>query len=376
MSKAPRKTSRASGSRKDGETIQEIQFYRETGQTYRPFTDPKRIETNDQKKATKGDARAHVRGVPDEYLSVMSTTDSIETSQSTPDSASLVQTDTAMTEVQCHEETLNTSESSLQQTYPIGFNEPLYSPVQYGNSDVAVAVPELHVDIPSRMLCQAGDYQMHLLTSTSPDGSTSHSAYQESFDHPPPLPFSYGVQPMYHNELMNCSSYTNDFDGRMLADVQLSSGAPSDSGSSDDSCEIDQILDNFEQWRTPVEPLEEYHCSLHIAPSPTSQSPSSQCDGEQPYFGPQGPFLSGPDVISQTFSVLSAHMDTGCVSDQVYADALQNRQKMVFGHAGLDYLNTGHDSNSGDTQQGMDAYTHEAMDFNLHQSHCGEFITI
>ncbi|KAI5116038.1 hypothetical protein M0805_004976 [Coniferiporia weirii] len=47
-----------------------LSFYQESGQSYRPFTDPKRIMTNDAKKSCGADPRVHFKGVPPEFLGI------------------------------------------------------------------------------------------------------------------------------------------------------------------------------------------------------------------------------------------------------------------------------------------------------------------
>ncbi|KAL5512475.1 hypothetical protein ACEPAG_3128 [Sanghuangporus baumii] len=75
---------RASTCKKDDNGPKDIQFCLEKGETYRPFTDPKRIAKNDAKKSSKHDARAHVHGVPDDYLGVLEVVEEVSTNLSDP----------------------------------------------------------------------------------------------------------------------------------------------------------------------------------------------------------------------------------------------------------------------------------------------------
>ncbi|KAL5483014.1 hypothetical protein ACEPAI_8243 [Sanghuangporus weigelae] len=75
---------RASTCKKDDNGPKDIQFCLEKGETYRPFTDPKRIAKNDAKRSSKHDARAHVNGVPDDYLGVLEVVGEVSTNLSDP----------------------------------------------------------------------------------------------------------------------------------------------------------------------------------------------------------------------------------------------------------------------------------------------------
>ncbi|KAI5115163.1 hypothetical protein M0805_001985 [Coniferiporia weirii] len=50
-------------------------FHQESGQSYRPFIDPKRVRANDLKKGCGMDPRIHVKGVPASFLGIMDTSE-------------------------------------------------------------------------------------------------------------------------------------------------------------------------------------------------------------------------------------------------------------------------------------------------------------
>ncbi|KAL5531793.1 hypothetical protein ACEPAF_5355 [Sanghuangporus sanghuang] len=75
---------RASTCKNDDNGPKGIQFCLESGETYRPFTDPKRIAKNDAKKSSKSDARAHVHGVPDDFLGVLEVVGEVSTDLNDP----------------------------------------------------------------------------------------------------------------------------------------------------------------------------------------------------------------------------------------------------------------------------------------------------
>ncbi|THH09082.1 hypothetical protein EW145_g2262 [Phellinidium pouzarii] len=73
---ASRMTSRSSPVENKNNTqgTPSLSFYQESGQQYRPFINPERIETNDARRNSGQDRRAYVRGVPKEFLGIMDTT--------------------------------------------------------------------------------------------------------------------------------------------------------------------------------------------------------------------------------------------------------------------------------------------------------------
>ncbi|KAI5119820.1 hypothetical protein M0805_004755 [Coniferiporia weirii] len=144
-----------------------LSFYQESGQSYRPFTDPKRIETNDAKKNNGMDPRVHVKGVPAKFLSVM---EGVMDTAETPIASSA---HTIESQPQCEPPQMVFNSGCQQGTISLNVDSSLF----INDGAVHLSPAPLHVDIPSSN--SAGSYM------ESPFGTLdtmlhSSSAYNES----------------------------------------------------------------------------------------------------------------------------------------------------------------------------------------------------